>query len=149
LVHRFLSRLRDTRPTVNRYRLNVMALSATFHHAFWRDLTRAYVLLVIAAIGALLLLWLSIYWSQGPRAPAASAPPGESGDGGRYTGSIMTELPHGDLCWERIFDNRTGTMWDNGYVKCDTEPAQVAGPSQGQGLERLREVGRAFRRKAD
>jgi hypothetical protein len=126
-----------------------MALSGTFYHPFWRDLTRAYVLLVIAALGALLLVWLSHHWTQSPHAAVAAAKPGEASDAGRYTGSIMTEPPRGDLCWERIFDNRTGTMWDNGYVKCDTEPAQVAGSSQRRGLERLREVGKAFRAKAD
>jgi len=124
-----------------------MAVSVASHNPLLRDLSRAYVLLVGAATGAFLLVYLSYYWTPAPHASEAAAQANDPNAATRYTGSIMTDLPRGELCWERIFDNRTGRMWDNGYVKCDTQPAQLAdaGPRRGMDVWRLKEVGKAFR----
>jgi len=129
-------------------RMKVIAARETPHHAFLRDLTRAYVLLLGAATAAFLLFYLSSSWVPTPRVvdppPQADATPAT-----RYTGSIMVDPPHGELCWERIFDNRTGRMWDNGYVKCDTQPAQLTDARNAPAILnawRIQEVGKAFRR---
>ena len=130
-------------------RSKVIAVRATPHHAFLRDLTRAYVLLLGAAAAAFLLFYLSSSWVPTPR--LAEPPPvaDDATPATRYTGSIMVDPPRGELCWERIFDNRTGRMWDNGYVKCDTQPAQLADARNAPAILnawRMQEVGKAFRR---
>jgi hypothetical protein len=126
-------------------RARVMAVRVATHNPFLRDLTRAYVLLVSAAATAFLLVFLSYYFSPVPH-PALQ--PNEAETATRYTGSIMTDEPRGDLCWERVFDNRTGRMWDIGYVKCDTQPAELTDPNHRTVLNmwRVQEVGKAFRR---
>ena len=128
-------------------RARTMAVRAT-HNPFLHDLTRAYVLLVSAAATAFLLIYASYYFSPAPRTHEVAAPPSDAEIATRYTGSIMTDAPRGDLCWERVFDNRTGRMWDNGYVKCETQPAELTDPNQRSGLNawRMQEVGKAFRR---
>jgi len=73
-------------------------------------------------------------------------------DESRYNGSILVDAPRGDLCLERVFDNRTAKMWDRGYVKCDSEPAPLPGTSTRPGnmdVYRLNEVGRAFRHEGN
>ena len=125
-----------------------MAVSVASHHQLLRDLSRAYVLLVGAAFTAFLLIYLSCYWSSPTHhAREAGALADDASAATRYTGSIMIDPPRGELCWERIFDNRTGRMWDNGYVKCETKQAQLADDNQRVGMDvwRLHEVGKAFR----
>jgi len=91
---------------------------------------------------------VSSSWVPASHTPEAPPQADDASLATRYTGSIMVDPPRGELCWERIFDNRTGRMWDNGYVKCDTQPAQVVGASQRAMLNvwRMQEVGKAFRR---
>ena len=41
-----------------------------------------------------------------------------------YTGSILIARPDNEYCWERQFDNRTGTMWNKGLVTCRKAPSR-------------------------
>ena len=113
---------------------------------FLRDLPHAYVVLFCAAVGVSLLMFLALYSSPARRGSAAGPQLHDVNIDERYAGSIMVDPPRGDMCWERIFDNRTGNMWDNGYVKCHdlSAPSKKHQPS-GMDASRLRDVGKAFR----
>jgi hypothetical protein len=51
---------------------------------------------------------------------------------------------------QAIFDNRTGKMWDKGYVRCPDLLSQglKENPQTGMDIIRLREVGRTFRHES-
>jgi hypothetical protein len=34
--------------------------------------------------------------------------------------------PRGNQCWQMMLDNRTGRMWENGYVDCYAAVRQLA-----------------------
>ena len=113
---------------------------------FLRDLPHTYVVLFCAAVGVSLLMFLALYSSPARRGSAVSPQLHDVNTDERYAGSIMVDPPRGDMCRERIFDNRTGNMWDNGYVKCRDlyAPPKKHHPS-GMDASRLRDVGKAFR----
>jgi hypothetical protein len=52
------------------------------------------------------------------------------------------------MCWASILDNRTGSLRDGSYFKCDEVTRQPAEQISPEGT-RLREIGKAFRNKAD
>src|SRR4029079_3923300 len=61
-------------------------------------------------------------------------------------GSIILVSPQGDRCLKRMFDNRTGKVWDVGQVNCyeaisDLDNKQATS-------ERSRVISKAFRSKA-
>jgi len=63
-----------------------------------------------------------------------------------YTGSIFFVSPSGDSCLERMIDNRTGNMWDNGYVDCYELARALGQPRPNtEGAERVRAIGAALR----
>ena len=43
-----------------------------------------------------------------------------------YTGSIIVVPPTGDQCWQMMIDNRTGHMWETGYVDCYAAVSELA-----------------------
>jgi len=111
-----------------------------------RDLPHTYVVLFCAAVGVSLLISLALYSSPARRESAVRPQLKDVIIDQRYAGSIMVDPPRGDMCWERILDNRTGNMWDNGYVKCHDLSAPLKKHRQsGMDASRLREVGKAFR----
>jgi hypothetical protein len=63
-----------------------------------------------------------------------------------YLGSIIVSPRRGDKCWELGLDNRTGAMWNKGYVDCDVVPPLKALQDQARGLaaRRLKAIGQAF-----
>ena len=73
----------------------------------------------------------------------------ETDDDKLFTGSIVLVEP--DRCWVRAMDNRTGSMWDIGYVKCDTfVPSPAQNISHGvTSTQRINSIGQAFRRSGD
>lgn len=113
----------------------------------FRDLPRAYVLVVLAAFVVAVLSYF-IDWSAVRRKTAPEPPPAANlTPEQRYTGSIFVPTRDRSMCWEMKFDNRTGTMQDKGYVKCAVAtPVSVEqAPAEGADAARLREVGKAFR----
>jgi hypothetical protein len=128
-----------------------MASRVLSRRQFSRDLPRAYALLSCAAFGMTLLIFLSHYWSQVPRDSTVTVQLNDTDNDKRYAGSIMIDPPRGEMCWERIFDNRTGNMRENGYVKCNNAPLQLSDDNQphGLGVNRLNEIGKTFRHKSD
>jgi len=86
---------------------------------FWRDARMLPVLLVWAAFAGSLLIYFNgviLPWRTAPAASAAA--PQVAGDDALYTGSIIMVPRSGDECRRLIFDNRTGTMWEDGYIDC-------------------------------
>lgn len=63
-----------------------------------------------------------------------------------YTGSIIL-VEHKDRCWLRTMDNRTGLMWDQGYVDCDAVVAAMTpAVKQPVSILRINSISQAFRR---
>jgi hypothetical protein len=58
----------------------------------------------------------------------------------RYAGSIITYVPYRLRCQKRIFDNRTGYLFDRGDVKCE----DAVGPQEPD-TSRVHNIGKAFR----
>ena len=64
-----------------------------------------------------------------------------------YTGSIILVPTQGEQCLERALDNRTGQMWDKGYVNCYDVVRNTA-KNSGLSASRMRSIGNAFLHKA-
>lgn len=117
---------------------------------FWRDVRLVFVLLVWAAFGTGLFAYfdggidLTVNWRPAP--PAPPAPPQTSSDDALYTGSIVVVPPQGDRCWQMMLDNRTGRMWESGYMDCDTVvDALTDSRRTGASAVRLNAIGATFR----
>jgi len=115
-----------------------------------RDMPRTYILLVWVAFGFSVLIYF-IDWSPARRAaavrPEINAAMSKINGDMLYTGSIIIVPTRGDYCWQRIIDNRTGKMWDKGYVNCD-EAVSKSENNDRQGaisVMRLNSIGKAFR----
>jgi len=113
---------------------------------FWRDIRMVYVLLVWAAFGT----GLFFYFDSGISFHgAASAKPAAqvAGDDELYTGSIIVVSRSGDDCWKMMLDNRTGRMWENGYVDCGVVSGVLAAGQEKieARVGRLHAIGAAFR----
>ncbi len=112
-----------------------------------RDIRPTYVLLVLVAFVVAIFAY-SIDWStarhKGPERPKNVSIEQ------RYAGSIIVPVG-GDLCWTYVLDNRTGSIRDGDYSKCDeaTRKFDEKNPSQSMDMLRLREVGKAFRHNGD
>ena len=67
-----------------------------------------------------------------------------------YSGAIFLVPQRGDYCCQRMLDNRTGQMWDKGYVNCDEAVSQASKDRQGTiSSLRMNSIGKAFRRGTD
>jgi hypothetical protein len=117
-----------------------------------REIARGFVLLGWAAAMAGIFIYF-VDWSA-VRRETAARPQSTSGknDNGDlfYTGSILIPT-HGTLCWEGVFDNRTGRMTDKGDVNCVNASSRLAGKNSPQGVDavRLRTIGKAFHHESD
>lgn len=127
-----------------------MATRRVSSHRRWflRDVPRTYVLLVWLAFGAAILVyfidWHPSGWST-LRSQTAEKPPLRN-EAALYTGSIIIVPTTGERCLRRILDNRTGKMWDKGYVNC-YEAVTPLEKDQRVGMSSLRmnSIGKAFR----
>ncbi len=57
--------------------------------------------------------------SDGAGRQASGSGTGENGDGYAATGSVLFVPLQGNVCRERLIDNKTWVMRDKGYVVCD------------------------------
>jgi hypothetical protein len=82
-----------------------------------------------------LLVWVAfavglfIYFDNGITFHAAPTPvpaAQAANDDELYTGSIVIVPPSGDECWQMMLDNRTGRMWESGYIGCDAVAGVLA-----------------------
>ncbi len=112
-----------------------------------RDIPRTAVLLAWLAAGIVALVVL-IDWHVTRRSAWQDASPAIStGDPQRFSsGAIIVAPTQGDQCWQRTLDNRTGQMWDDGYVNCEAAltPSRID-PSASMSAARLNAIGKAFR----
>jgi hypothetical protein len=116
----------------------------------WRDLRLVYVLLVLAAFGFSLFFFFSGNIFSGGFMLRVKAPePAQQAqsDDEIYTGSIIIVPPRGDQCWQMMLDNRTGRMWENGYVDCYVAVRQFAENKRSGAIStiRIRSIMDAFR----
>ena len=107
----------------------------------WRDLRLVYVLLVWAAFGFSLFFFFSGNIFSGGftlRGKAPGPPQQAQSDDEIYTGSIIIVPPRGDQCWQMMLDNRTGRMWENGYVDCYVAVRQLADNKRSGAISTIR-----------
>jgi hypothetical protein len=114
-----------------------------------RDLRLVYVLFVWAAFATALILFLdggaSFHGGAARPTPAAQA----ANDDALYTGSVIVVPRTGNDCWKMMLDNRTGRMWEGGYVDCDATVGLLAqGEASTQARAgRLTAIGASFRER--
>jgi hypothetical protein len=119
-----------------------------------RDTTRILVLLVWALFVVAIVinvfdvpLWRATSL-QMPKGEAAGAAAPVFNREARYKGSIFFMPDFGDICWERMLDNRTGRMWDKGYVSCDSTVSELVDNKKRGAMpaERMESISKAFQR---
>ena len=124
------------------------ARRSSHRHWFLRDVPRTYVMLVWLAFGFTLLIYFNDWHPSGWSAlrPEAAAPKPKHSDAETYTGSIIIVPPGGQHCQQLMIDNRTGRMWEKGYVNCyeATTPPEKD-PSKAISSKRINAIGNAFR----
>ena len=125
-----------------------MRIRATSRHSLTRDIAQAY--LVLSCFG--LVISLSIYGLPSLQLhPRESAPKAASGDApSPYRGSVIIDTERKNVCMESVLDNRTGSMREIGYVKCDAVLTRFAEPEpKSTSLARMRSVAKTFRHQDD
>jgi len=118
---------------------------------FLRDIPRTYVLFVWLTFGVAAIIyaydWHPSGWSA-LRHEATVKP--QRNDNEHDTGSIIIVPMGGEQCWQRMIDNRTGKMWDKGYVNCYEAIAQSEKDQRvGMSSLRMNAIGKAFNRGGD
>ena len=119
---------------------------------FLRDVPRTYVLLVWVAFCFAAVIytydWHPSGWSALKQQQAAAKP--QRRDAEYYTGSIIIVPVGGETCWQRMIDNRTGKMWDKGYVNCyEAVSPQEKDQRGGMSTLRMNAIGKAFNHTGD
>ena len=129
-----------------------MAPRALRRRRNFSDIPRTIVLLVWVGFACSISLYV-FDWPP-PLHGAATTPQSNNlankDDDNLYTGSIVLVEPR-DRCWVRTIDNRTGAMWDKGYVNCDDVVASLAkNAHQGAvSILRMNSISQAFRGGGD
>ena len=119
---------------------------------FLRDVPRTYVLFVWLTFGLAAFIyandWHPSGWSK-LRQEAAAKPP-QRRDAEYYTGSIVIVPARGEYCWQRMIENRTGKMWDKGYVNCYEAVSPLEKDQRvGMSSARMNAIGKAFNHIGD
>jgi hypothetical protein len=59
--------------------------------------------------------------------------------------------PRGERCWQMMLDNRTGEMWETGYVSCLAVVGQFAAGRRSGALSsiRIHSISNVFRGKSE
>ncbi len=124
----------------------MVARESSHRRWFLRDIPRTYVLFVWLVFGLATFVyaydWHPSGWSA-LRQEATVKP--QRRDAEVYTGAVIMVPTSGDNCWQRMLDNRTGKMWDKGYVNC-YEAVSPLEKDQRVGMSSLRmnAIGKAF-----
>ena len=118
-----------------------------------RDIPRTYIMLVWFAAAATALIyfndWRPSGWSA-MRPEAKVEKPKQPTEAEIYTGSIIIVPPGGEKCWELQIDNRTGRMWEKGYVNCyEAASPPEKNPNSAISSQRMNAIGNAFRGKEE
>jgi len=130
-----------------------MAARVSSHrHWFLRDIPRTYVMFVWLAFGLAAFVyaydWHPSGWSVLKHEAAVTKPQRREAE--NYTGSIIIVPAGSDSCWQRMIDNRTGKMWDKGYVNCyEAVSPQDKDQRVGMSSLRINAIGKAFNHAGD
>ena len=116
---------------------------------FLRDIPRTYLMFVWLAFGATLLIYFNDWHPSGwsaLRPQKAATPQPQRSAAEIYTGSIIIVPATGENCQKLVIDNRTGEMWDKGYVNCYAAASPPErDPSKAISSKRINAIGNAFR----
>ncbi len=118
-------------------------MAARAAQLFWRDMRLVGMLLAWAAFGTAAVLYFSVTAQRAGPAPAGPT----LSDAALFTGSIVVVPRSGHDCWKMMLDNRTGRMWEDGYLACDLAlgvPAEKRA-DEGKRAGRLQAIGASFR----
>ena len=120
---------------------------------FTRDIPRTYLLLVWFAFGFVVLIysndWRPSGWSAMRQQTTTQQQP-QRNPAEAYTGAIIIVPTRGDNCWQRMLDNRTGKMWDKGYVNCEEAVSRADKEARsGMSTLRINAIGKAFNRSGE
>jgi hypothetical protein len=112
----------------------------------WNDRRLVYVLLLWGAFAAGLVAYFGTGYGLRRAAPPAPAAQAQAGDR-MFTGSIIVMPRAGNDCWKMMIDNRTGRMWEDGYLNCDTAVAERESQERTarERVGRMNAIGSAFR----
>jgi len=129
----------------------VAARASSRRRWFLRDVPRTYVLFVWLAFGLATVIY-AVYWRPSGwsalRQEAAAKP--QRRDAEYYRGSIVIVPARGEFCRQRMIDNRTGKMWDKGYVNCYEAVAPLEKDQRvGMSSLRMNAIGKAFNHSND
>jgi hypothetical protein len=131
-----------------------MVSRVPLRHSHLRDVSRLSVLFVWVAFAASVLF----YFGEWPLVPHSAAAKGKSQNLSGinnadifYTGSIVLVPESGERCSVLGLDNRTGRIWDKGFVNCYDVVAQSAARKKFEGMsgERLHAIARTFHTVTD
>jgi hypothetical protein len=127
------------------------ARASSRRHWFMRDIPRTYLLLVWLAFGIAVIVYSNDWHPSGWSAlrHEASVTPPQRTNVESYTGSIIIVPTRGDICWQRMLDNRTGKMWDKGYVNCDEAISRAEKERGGMSTLPMNAIGKAFNHTGD
>jgi len=113
---------------------------------FMRDVPRTYLLLVWLGFSFTLLIyfndWRPSGWSALRHDSAAVKP--QRNEAEVYTGSVIIVPTRGENCWQLMLDNRTGKMWEKGYVNCYEAVSRPDRERSGLSTVRMNAIGKAF-----
>ena len=102
----------------------------TAHQSPWLSRDDRRVLIVWSLFAAMLALCALIgSLSDGLRPKRA---PPRVGDDAVHTGSILFVPADGERCWQRLLDNQTGRLRDNGFVSCEAASVRSLISSSGR-----------------
>ena len=89
-------------------------------HRLSSDFPRVLILLVWVAFGLSIAFyfdgWLPLQREIAVRPQSSNVNKNDADK--LYVGSIILAPTRGDKCRELMLDNRTGNMWDKGYINC-------------------------------
>ena len=130
-------------------RVSNMASLVPSRHWHLRDVPLAVVLLVWVAFTASVFFYFSDWFPVRHEVAVKTQlhhASRKTDEDRLYSGSIFIVPERGDRCWELGLDNRTGKMWDKGFVNCyEAISRSVAGKKfEGISGERLRAIGKTF-----
>ena len=138
--------------------VHIMASRASHRRRNFSDIPRTFVLLVWVGFASSIFFYVfdrspsphdASVSRQSHAARSQANHAKETDDDKLYTGSIV--LVERDRCWVRSMDNRTGSMWDTGYVKCDDFVASHAKNirQDAASSQRMNSISQAFRHNGD
>jgi hypothetical protein len=121
-----------------------MRQHVSYRRWLWRERALAYVFPVWLAFVLGLILYFNAWV---PHFRKVAATPQLNQNSQLYTGSIVIVPTRGDHCWQRMMDNRTGQLWDIGYVKCADVVTDLVEKRQRGAISnsRMRAIGKIFR----